>query len=287
MVRSIVLRISAALAVALTAGAVFVATGSSATATQDQAVTAGTFNTETAETTVQNSNSPVNECSQDTNSFDGFRGCGAIGIQGMGVNYGVYGYSPSGTGVYGISYGGDAIVADLPGSSTGTNGVSGSAENGHNGVNAQSNAGPLGVNGQYYAALFAQNNSTGTALWARNLQNGGNGAYIEAYGSSSTALKVLGGSGATALKVTGASTFSSKTSFARSGTLTVSAGTAQAIKTGISLSSSSLVLATIQGNQAGVYVQGVTVATGSSGSFTIHLNTSPSVNLMVAWFVIG
>jgi len=41
MVRSFVLRISAALAVALTAGAVLVATGSSATANNGDAVKAG------------------------------------------------------------------------------------------------------------------------------------------------------------------------------------------------------------------------------------------------------
>jgi hypothetical protein len=34
-------------------------------------------------------------------------------------------------------------------------------------------------------------------------------------------------------------------------------------------------------------VQGVTTVTGSTGSFTIHLNTNTPVNLTVAWFVLG
>ena len=55
----------------------------------------------------------------------------------------------------------------------------------------------------------------------------------------------------------------------------------------ISLGSSSSVLATIQGNVAGVYVQCVTTLTGSSGSFTIHLNKATPVNLPIAWFVLN
>jgi hypothetical protein len=53
-------------------------------------------------------------------------------------------------------------------------------------------------------------------------------------------------------------------------------------KSAISVGSSSLVLATIQGNQTGVDVQGVTIVAGSSGSFTIHLNTKTPANLPVA-----
>jgi len=55
----------------------------------------------------------------------------------------------------------------------------------------------------------------------------------------------------------------------------------------LSLSSASFVLATIQGNVAGLYVQGVTMITGPSGSFTIHLNKTVAANTNVAWFVIN
>ena len=50
---------------------------------------------------------------------------------------------------------------------------------------------------------------------------------------------------------------------------------------------SALVLATIQGNVPGVYVQGVTVSVGSSGSFTVHLNKATPANVAVAWFVLN
>jgi hypothetical protein len=85
----------------------------------------------------------------------------------------------------------------------------------------------------------------------------------------------------------GTSTFTGSTVFARSGRLTIPAGTRQATKTSITLGSTSSVLATIQGNQPGVYVQGVTTATGSRGSFTIHLNAKTPVNLPVAWFILN
>jgi len=47
------------------------------------------------------------------------------------------------------------------------------------------------------------------------------------------------------------------------------------------------VLATIQGNVAGVFVQGVTLVTGASGSFTIHLNKTVQAKIKVAWFAVN
>ena len=43
----------------------------------------------------------------------------------------------------------------------------------------------------------------------------------------------------------------------------------------------------IQGNGAGLYVQGVTMIAGPTGSFTIHLNKTVAANTNVAWFVIN
>jgi len=54
---------------------------------------------------------------------------------------------------------------------------------------------------------------------------------------------------------------------------------------GIQLLGASLVLATIQGNVPGVYVQGVTLVVGLSGSVTINLNMPAPVGTKVAWFV--
>ena len=56
---------------------------------------------------------------------------------------------------------------------------------------------------------------------------------------------------------------------------------------GITLGAASLVLATIQGNVAGIYVQGVTVVSGPSGSFTVHLNKATTKALKVGWFVVN
>jgi hypothetical protein len=75
--------------------------------------------------------------------------------------------------------------------------------------------------------------------------------------------------------------------FNRSGVLTFAAGRASASHIGIALTAASLILATIQGNVAGVYLQGVTVAAGSSGSFTVHLNKATPSTLKVAWFVLN
>ena len=87
--------------------------------------------------------------------------------------------------------------------------------------------------------------------------------------------------GKTALKVDWPAVFS------RSGVLTVAAGHSSVTKTGIALKPASFVLATIQGNVAGVFVQGVTLATGSSGSFTIHLNKAVTKSTKVAWFAVN
>jgi hypothetical protein len=70
----------------------------------------------------------------------------------------------------------------------------------------------------------------------------------------------------------------------RSGVLTVAAGHWTANKTRIALRSARLMLATIQGNLAGVCVQGVMRVTGNRGSFTIHFNKVVSTNVKVAWF---
>jgi hypothetical protein len=56
---------------------------------------------------------------------------------------------------------------------------------------------------------------------------------------------------------------------------------------GLRLSSSSFALATIQGNVAGLYVQGVTIVAGSPGSFTIRLNKAVAAKTKVAWFIVN
>jgi hypothetical protein len=75
--------------------------------------------------------------------------------------------------------------------------------------------------------------------------------------------------------------------FNRSGVLVIAANKSSVTLSGITLGAASLVLATIQGNVAGIYVQGVTVVGGSSGSFTVHLNKATTKALSVGWFVVN
>jgi hypothetical protein len=69
--------------------------------------------------------------------------------------------------------------------------------------------------------------------------------------------------------------------------VTIAAGHSEAQVKPLRLTTSSLVLATIQGNVAGVDVRGVTIVTGNKGSFTIHLNKNTPSALTVGWFVVN
>jgi hypothetical protein len=84
----------------------------------------------------------------------------------------------------------------------------------------------------------------------------------------------------TALSVVGTAVFS------RSGTATISASKSSATVSNITLSSLSLVLATLQGNQAGLYVQGV-VTNVATKSFTIFLSKAATATVKVAYFILN
>jgi len=164
---------------------------------------------------------------------------------------GVLGTSDFGDGVVGVSVGGTGVCGSSP---KGT-GVRGGAGNG---------TGVFGVVGDL---------GTGVAGVSEGIGNGVSGASAGGTG--------VVASGKTALHVQGPAVFS------RSGILTVAAGHSSARQSGIALTSASFVLATIQGNVARVYVQGVTLVTGSSGSFTIHLNKAVPKSVRVAWFAVN
>jgi hypothetical protein len=215
--------------------------------------------------------------------------------------------------------GGDAFFAGASGgfsgifgSSVSGNGVEGSSNSGYAlyGDSTHATGGHIQTESQFGAGLEVQINNTGNARGAIEAQTNGAGqgllamatfgAGVEGHSSHGPGLLgVADAPTATALKATGKtvlsgpttlagkSTFTGSTGFARSGRLTIPAGKAQATKPSIILGSSSSVLATIQGNQPGVYVQGVTTVTGSRGSFTIHLNAKTPVNLPVAWFILN
>ena len=144
--------------------------------------------------------------------------------------------------------------------------------------------GPTGVKGS-----TTDNANVGFLAWEGTGDEGPFGVYalgtVGVAGVGTTGAGVSAYSeGGPALLVQGVAEFS------RSGLATV-AGTAAkpastVTVTGVSLSSSSLVLATIQQSIAGVAVQGV-VKTVGSAEFTIHLTAAVTTKVPVAWFVIG
>jgi hypothetical protein len=82
------------------------------------------------------------------------------------------------------------------------------------------------------------------------------------------------------LRVTG------KAAFDRSGKLLINAGHSSLTKTGIGLSAASFILATLQTNVAGLFIQAV-VTNVAGSSFTIYLNKAPTVNVAVAWLAVN
>jgi hypothetical protein len=97
--------------------------------------------------------------------------------------------------------------------------------------------------------------------------------------------------GGTAFKADGKSTFSGqatfqgKATFARSAVLDAG-GKSKLVKTGVSLSSTSYVLATLQTNAPGVYVRAA-VPDPAAGTITIYLNANAPAGAKVAWFVVN
>jgi len=275
-----------------------VATGSSATATQGQAVLAGQTNTETSETVVENTNVSV---SCGPSAFDGFLACGTTGVQGSGSmtgvegfgdttgvfgsssdtgvsgtatttgvfgsgnTYGVYATSISGTGSYATSTSGEGVVGQS-GSNNGVHGLTNGTTT--SGVWGENEGGGYGVSGSTHG--------TGTAgVWGSNSQSG-----MGVKGTSPTGTGVYASGGSAALQVVGRAVFS------RSGKATVSAGKSQVKVSSVALTSASFVLATIQGNVAGTWVRGVSTSVGTS-SFTIFLNKTVGAKTKVAWFVVN
>jgi hypothetical protein len=122
-------------------------------------------------------------------------------------------------------------------------------------------------------------------------QSGGTSTGVtgQAYGAGAAGVHAMGSGNATALKVSGSSTFTGTTTFSRSGKLTIAAGSHSASKTGINLTSSSLVLATVQGaTNAGVLNVVPTVSsTPNTSSFVVNLTANATSAVTVAWFILS
>lgn len=211
----------------------------------------------------------------------------------------------------------EAVYAEAQGDGDGVKGVSDGAGNGVTGTSATGN----GVYGTIMsavtddvAAVSASNAGTGVGLYAesnggicvnaedRSVDTGAYGVYAESpggtgvYGTSTDGLGVVGqtfdGTGVTAIGQFGtALDVQGVSKFSRSGIKTI-AGTAGSPKssvkvTGVSLTASSLVLATIQTNNApGVFIQSA-VPNVANSWITINLNQAVTVSVKVAWFIVN
>jgi hypothetical protein len=149
---------------------------------------------------------------------------------------------------------GDGTVAIEGENDSNGRGVSGRSESG-TGVMGQSGAGGAGVTGSggAWGVLGASQNGTG----------------VQAESASGIALRVHG----TAV-------------FTRSGLATVPAGDISVRVSGVALSSSSLILATLQKKDGHAHVRAA-VPDVAAHSFTIYLTRPPTIDLPVGWFVVN
>jgi hypothetical protein len=274
MVRSIMLRASAVLAVVLSAGVVLAVTGTSATATQGQPVIAGFINHATMTTYIHN----------DTAGSDGLEGVGdRVGVRGRGGTYGVYGIGSS-YGVFGISV--NSTASGVHGSNTAAgNGVSGESATG-NGV--YGNGGLYGVYGESTGtAVLGNNTGDGNGVWglANNSHNAivgeqqGSGAGVLGEADTNGVGVFATSANGTALQVLG------RPKFSTAGTALIASGKKSVTVTLVGVTTSDFVLATVQG--AGTFY--VKNASAGSGKFTVNINKAPTApaTVKVAYFVIS
>ena len=191
---------------------------------------------------------------------------------------GVEGRSPTGTGVLGDSSLGMGVVGEADklagvsgtGGAEGVVGTYGPASPGSHCLPRQF---PLACSGVLGIAPSDGDGVRGTSV-------NGIGVRALASGSGGTGVLASSGSDGTALQVDG------KAKFSRSGSVTIPAGSSSLTRTGIALDSQSLVLATLQQNRSGLWIQSA-VPNASGGSFTVFLNHATNTDTVVAWFVVN
>jgi hypothetical protein len=194
---------------------------------------------------------------------DSASGTGVYGYSN-GAGYGVVGYSNSSVGVWGqsISSAVPAIRGDSMGSSTGVFGYSREGEEGT--VGAVAKTGVYGYAAQDANARGVMGRST-VGQGVRGQATTGTGGYFTA--TTGTALQVTG-----------------KAKFSRSGKITVAAGASSVVKTFPGVTTSSMILALLQSNEAGVWVR---AAVPAAGSFTVHFNVALPSSASVAYFILS
>jgi hypothetical protein len=271
----------------LSAGAL--ARPAAASAANGGNVILGQDNSETSHTTITNSTDADdaldcvaigsgNGVLGSSDSGAGVAGISGVAAVGSNSHTGVLGSTDSGDGVGGFSRSGRGVYGQSgstgPGFANITNGVHGVTDS----------AAGVGVIGE---------NANGTAVGGISSTSDGVGGTSSSgtgvHGVSSTGIGVLAecpsgtgvrATGATALSVQGPAVFS------RSGTLTIAAGGSSATQTGVALTASSLVLATLQQDRAGVWVRSA-VPNIPGSSFTVHLSRVVPAAMSVAWFVVN
>jgi len=217
---------------------------------------------------------------------------GVIG-QASGNGHGVQGSGAgSGSGVAGSGGGGGGAGVTGTGGANGT-GVIGNGDGFGSGVVGNAGGGDAhGVQGfgsGTGSGLVGTGGASGPGMVGSGKGNGagvvgigaGSGAGVEGIGGAKgVGVLAESSAGGTALQTTGRAVFS------RSGVLTVAAGSSKVTKTGVALTSASLVLATLQQDVAGVWVRSA-VPNVTAKSFTVHLSKAVSATAKVAWFVVN
>jgi hypothetical protein len=213
-------------------------------------------------------------------------GTGVIGLGGPSSGVGVSGFGGGfGTGVTGKGGAGSGTGVTGTGGSGNGAGVRGNATGSGTGMVGQ--GGPssgVGVSGQGGGSaghgVTGSGGGTGAGMWGTGGGSGGPGVRGTAASASGAGVLAENTAGGTALQVSGPAVF------AGSGILTVAAGSSKATKTGVTLTSASLVLVTLQQHATGVYVLAAVPNTAGS-SFTVYLSQAVSAATKVAWFVVN
>jgi len=207
-----------------------------------------------------------------TSNSTGVVGEGDTGVLGSGIFGAVGASNAAGIGVYGsvsnsaipAVFGASGVIGQADAGGTGVVGFTGTAETQPTadvGIYGRSDTG--GAAGRGLVGFCSQ----GIGLLGQT----DTGTGLRAFSSTNTGL---------ALRVSG------KAAFDRSGKLTITAGHSNVVKTGIALSASSFILATLQTNVAGLFIQAV-VPSVSGSRFTVYLNKAPSVSVSVAWMAVN
>ncbi len=235
-----------------------------------------------------------------------------MGVQGTATSgTGVAGFSATGAGVVGTGSAGTGVA----GSATTGSGVYGSVSGAHRAgvvgvagdttgasvvlVDADLDAGVYGFANQttYSSGVYGESLSAAGLLgagqwgviglgWPGILGYSGNGTGVHGHGGggdepaqpAKTGVFATASADGIALQVLG------KVLFSLSRRVTIGKGQSKLKVTLAGVTSTSMVLATLQQNRAGVFVQSVVAA---GGSFTIYLNKAAPSKTLVAYFVIG